>query len=338
MDNTFKERAAGAVGEIIMVVDSSMWNGAVGAELKETFRASFPGLYRDEPLFSVRQVNPEKLTKTLRNARNVIYVTTLDDNSDGGRIIRSNYTPETLSKIKEDPNLFMSAIKDEFAYGQETIHLFGRSKAELIANIERNRDRLRDHFSKTERNHISQKLTMSRETSGMQKSMEEKFGLSIQIPAGFRLVNITDDFIWLRMPTDKLDKNIFMYLKSYDSENDFNHESILEWRDQIGRLYIYGDPENAESFMMTERRIEIAQRNINFGKKYGVETRGQWRTNNKSMGGSFISYVFTDEASKRIIYLEGFIYHPNEKHRDVLREIEAILWTIQEKTVAQAKA
>jgi hypothetical protein len=53
--------------------------------------------------------------------------------------------------------------------------------------------------------------------------------------------------------------------------------------------------------------------------------RGSWRTNNLSMGGSFLSYTVVDEAKGKIFYMEGFVYYPNEAHRASLREIETIL-------------
>ncbi|HSJ69829.1 MAG TPA: DUF4837 family protein, partial [Anditalea sp.] len=56
-----------------------------------------------------------------------------------------------------------------------------------------------------------------------------------------------------------------------------------------------------------------------------VEMRGSWRTNNMSMGGSFLSYTVVDEERGKIYYMEGFVYYPSEAHREPLREIEAIL-------------
>jgi hypothetical protein len=53
--------------------------------------------------------------------------------------------------------------------------------------------------------------------------------------------------------------------------------------------------------------------------------RGAWKTNNLSMGGSFLSYTVVDEANGKIFYMEGFVYYPNEAHRASLREIETIL-------------
>ncbi len=335
MNQTFKQNAGGAVGEIILVIDDGLWEGVVGEELKLTFRSSFPGLYRDEPLFTVRQVSPEKLTSTLKSVRNIIYVNTLDDNSGGSRIIRSNYTGETIEMIKKDPDLYMQTSKDDFAIGQETLHLFGRTSAEMALNISENRNKLRDYFNVTERKYITKKMVVTKESSAIKESISSNMGLSLNLPLGYKVVRQTENFMWFRDFDGKVDRNIYLQIKPYVSEADFSQENVLLWRDEIGKENLYGDPNNQNSFMITERRIPIAQRNVNFlNSKYSTESRGQWRTNNKSMGGSFLSYVFNDKENKRIIYLEGFIYYPNEQHSDILREIEAVLWTFRESNSA----
>ena len=336
MNQTFKENAGGAVGEIILVADQGLWESELGDELKEVFGISFPGLYRNESMFSVRHVQPERLTKTLRNARNVIYVNILDDNSEGSRIIRANYTQETLQKIAADSELFMQNRRDEFAVGQETMHLFGRTREELIAHLKDNKERLREYFNTSERKYLTSKLVKNKQSETVMGAMLENYNKTLRVPAGFRLVEIKDDFVWFREFDGEVDKNIFMHSRPYTSEDVFEDENVIALRDEIGLMHLYGDPENPESYLMTEQRIPIDFRTINFANKgFTKEMRGQWRTNNKSMGGSFLSYTFLDEQKQNVVYLEAFIYYPNERHRDVLRELEAILWTYKERTDPQ---
>jgi hypothetical protein len=56
---------------------------------------------------------------------------------------------------------------------------------------------------------------------------------------------------------------------------------------------------------------------------------GLWRTNNKTMGGPFLSYTMVDESSERIYYVEGFVYSPGEDQRETMRELEMILSTFE---------
>jgi hypothetical protein len=101
-------------------------------------------------------------------------------------------------------------------------------------------------------------------------------------------------------------------------------------RNEVGKKYVYGDPENPDSFMTTEEEyVYPVQRNIDFNEQFTVETRGAWKTNNLSVGGTFISYTFVDEGSNRLYYVEGFVIHPSENHRELIREMESLLTTFR---------
>jgi hypothetical protein len=43
------------------------------------------------------------------------------------------------------------------------------------------------------------------------------------------------------------------------------------------------------------------------------------------MGGTYLGYLMIDQKKGKIYYMEGFVYFPNEVHRDALREIQAVL-------------
>ena len=105
---------------------------------------------------------------------------------------------------------------------------------------------------------------------------------------------------------------------------------MIKLRNEVGKKYVFGDPDNEESFMTTEDvYVKPVFRNINFDGKYTVETKGVWKTNNLSVGGTFVSYTFVDEETNRLYYVEGFVIHPNEDHRELIREMESLLTTFR---------
>jgi len=38
-----------------------------------------------------------------------------------------------------------------------------------------------------------------------------------------------------------------------------------------------------------------------------------------------LAYTIVDEKTGRLYYMEGFVFYPNEAHRESIREVEAIL-------------
>jgi hypothetical protein len=47
------------------------------------------------------------------------------------------------------------------------------------------------------------------------------------------------------------------------------------------------------------------------------------------MGGPYIGYALVDEKAGRLYYIEGFAYAPGKDKREIMRELDAILWTFR---------
>ncbi len=60
-----------------------------------------------------------------------------------------------------------------------------------------------------------------------------------------------------------------------------------------------------------------------------METRGVWNVVGDFMAGPFLSYTVVDERHGRLITLEGYVYAPNKPKRDYLRQMEAILYSLE---------
>ena len=47
------------------------------------------------------------------------------------------------------------------------------------------------------------------------------------------------------------------------------------------------------------------------------------------MGGPFVSHVRVDRANARVIVVEGFVFKPDKLKRDLMRKLEACLYTLK---------
>ena len=57
--------------------------------------------------------------------------------------------------------------------------------------------------------------------------------------------------------------------------------------------------------------------------------RGLWSMKGDAMGGPFVSHSVVDSASRRIVVAEAFVYAPGMKKRNLLRQVEAALYTMK---------
>jgi hypothetical protein len=323
-------RATGKAGEIIVVMDSAMWQGNVGLKLRSTFGEIVPTIPRQEPMFSLNHIAPRDFQSFLKRQKNVMFVTVLGDNSKGNRILRSYFTNESLQMIEDDPSIFMYSKKDEFARGQEIMHLFGQTADVLIKNIDSNKDKLLDHYLKVEEDRLYSALYSAKYEQGISNHIKSKLGCELKVPLGFEIGLEDDSFIWLRSFSPDVDKSIFISWKDYSSEEMFSLDSLLLLRTELSRPHILYKPEDPESFLLTETdNFDIFRKEINFNGLYAVELKGLWKLNKYYMGGPFISYALVDESTNRLYYIEAFLYSPGQPQRDVMRELGTILKTFR---------
>lgn len=325
--NSSKPKARGIIGEIFMVIDSVKWAGPVGDELRKIYQSDLPGMIRSESKFSLKRIDPQEMNRMLKTSTNIIYVTTFDDKRSSSQIINAQFSKESKEKALNDPSIFSLRMEDEFAVGQEVLYLFGNTEQELISNLQKNGDRLQNLFEVRERKRL-EKILLSRKNSEANSLSKNNLGIEINVPASYQIAKSEKDFLWVRQITpsgNRADISLFFHVEDYVSEEQTFPENILKLRDSVARQHIFGDPEIPESFVITEKQIIPAFRNMVINDNFTTEIRASWRTNNLSMGGSYLGYLMIDKEKGKLYYIEGFVYYPNEIHRDALREIETIL-------------
>lgn len=322
-----KPKARGDIGEIILAIDSTKWAGPVGDELREIFMEDIPGMIRSESMFNVHRVDPRALNRMLKMSTNLVYVTTFDDKSASSQVINSQFTKESKERALADKNLYTLRVEDEYAIGQEVLYLFGNNEDELLANLRENKGRIQNLFQIRARGRL-EKAILARKNSEASSITKDLLGIQIEVPASYQIAKAENNFVWLRQPTpsaNRADISLFFYSEPYVTEEQTFPENILKLRDSVARQHIFGDPEDPTSYVVTEKQIIPGFRNMVINDNFTVELRAPWKTNNLSMGGSYLGYFMVDEEKGRIYYMEGFVYYPNEVHRDALREIETIL-------------
>jgi len=331
-ENSNKPKAGGAPGEIILVMDSAHWDSKLGTVLKEVFFSKTPGLPRPETLFTVRYIKPLDFRSILKYAKNIVIVYDLENDSQGSRRIKSFFTVNSLDVIAHDTTKFLLSKSDEWASGQEVMFLYGQNEQILSNLIERNKIKIQQHFNNLENQRLSKALFSSNEMKGVSSLLSTNHEFSLRIPFGWRIEyeKQTENFIWLRNPGLEADKNIWIHYSNYNGPIDF--ENTINLRNDVTREYIYDDKEaNDTSFVVVETFIPPIITDVNFLGQYAKKIIGLWKTNNLSMGGPFLSYVFADPLNGRLYIIDGFIYSPSKPQREYMREIDTILKTFSTK-------
>ena len=320
-----KRPAGGDADEIIVVVDSAVWDGPVGEQVRKTLAAPMIGMPQDEALFDIYKVNPLKLNSVLKSAYNMIYITTLDSRTNQSKELRAMFTDESLKKIQSDTSFFQVTEENKFALGQKVLYLFANNEQDLANKIARNRGAILNVFETQARKITKARILDSRST-GIEKKIIDGHGYSIQVPYGWDLAADLPDFVWIRELDRQKEKNIFIYQERYTDMKVFNDIGAL--RDRITELHLR-DGQKTDLYVKRQEIIPVFSKQINFNNKFAMESRGLWAVSDNTAGGPFLSYTLVDEENQMLYYIEGYVFHAAGKKKRLMREMDAILSTFR---------
>ena len=145
------------------------------------------------------------------------------------------------------------------------------------------------------------------------------------IPEGYFVGREEEDFLWLLFRTPKNDRFVMIYKSPRYA---LSPENVVAERDRITKAYIQGAVVGAYPKVAELEGLPLAQ-NLQIRYHNGLELRGLWESVRDKMGGPFYSFTQLSPDSSSCITVDGFVYAPQEEKRDYLREVEAIVKSIQ---------
>lgn len=327
----YMQEATGRPGDIVILIDSNQWKGALGDTLRYYLQEEVEGLPREETMFNLISVQPSKKISLLTMAKNLMYVFTLDQHTPSARSLIKGFSDETIEQIRTDTSFFIHMRDDVNARGQKVMYLFGRTQEELMNHIGQHGDQIVEYFNNAEVERIKERL-FGRGRNKIADFLHDEQQCEMNLPSGYKLADKRSDFIWFRRIEREVDKDIFITWKPYESEYQFLRDSLVAWRDDVAKRYLFEDPDNPTTYLLTEMEvpfIPVTSRQVDFNGHFAMKLQGLWRTNTKSMGGPFIGYALVDEPRGLIYYIEGFAYSPGKSQREIMRELKATLNTFK---------
>lgn len=294
--------STGKAGEMILAIDTNYWSKAAVKAIYEVIQQPQPAINQIEPMFDVIQCSNADYKASFMRHRNIVQ---FDYNPDYAgntfEISRNPITsPQILVKIRG--NQQDSCLALFLAHQDEIVEAMYANDIARLQNAHR-------------------KLN----NPVIEKKIKEKFGLSMTIPDGYFVGREEEDFLWLCFRTPKNDRFVMLYKSP---RYDLTKENIVAERDRITKAYIQGAVAGAYPLVANIEGYPMAQ-DLQIRYHNGMELRGLWETVRDKMGGPFYSFTQVSPDSTTCITVDGFVYAPQEEKRDYLREVEAIVKSIQ---------
>ena len=296
--------ASGLPYEMLVVMDDDQWDRPLGRAVFNVLDSDVPGLPQSERSFRISRVEPDGFNSNMfRIMRNVIKVD-----------IQNIYTQP---KFKFARNVY--------SYPQMIMTLQAPDEESLTEYINNNQQSIIDFFTKAEMNREIENLR-ERHNPEVSRLAEEILGVDIWVPWELNKFKKGKDFLWASTNVGKKDMNLVLYSYPYTDKNTFTLDYFLQKRDSVMKANIPGGPKG--SYMTTNHDYVYVEDGTVRGK-YAQIARGLWRIQGDRMGGPFVSHSRVDEANGRVVVAEAFIYAPESLKRDLLRRMEAALYTLQ---------
>ncbi len=300
-----KSRSIGNSSEILVVVQNeAQWDNDIGKSIKNYFGETQYGLPQDEPLFKLSHVKVSVFNDMFQKHRNIIIV---------------NIDP----KVKQSKVEFS---KDLWAKPQRVFKITAPSVAEFVKVFNSRKETMMNEFSAAEHERIMTVFRPNNNVKVVEKVIKQ-FGLKMVLPKGFFVAKSVPGLMWIRKETLSSSQGIIVISVPYKDTLQFSLKSIMSRTDEFLRKYIPGPTEG--SWMTTDKKNIPPKARVvtDFFTDYAVEVRGLWRVEHDFMGGPFVSYTFVDWRKNRIVTLFGYVYNPNKKKRDLLKQVEAIIYS-----------
>ena len=291
----------GNLNSISVVADNLVWEGGVGERVRDIFAAPLDGLPTEEPLFNMRQIPTQVFDGFAARSRIVLKI-------EKGEI-------EATTKI----------VTDAFAKPQTVAVVGGKTDKEIIAQLEENRDKIIDAFTKEEVKEKQRRINLSLLDD---TKMENKLGITINIPSVYRISKADDDFFWVRK---NLSNSKTMELMFFEvpletiSKGDSTIVDIVKMRDEITKSKIPGED---GIYMAVEDAYAPSMFKTIIDNKPAYEIRGMWEMKGYTMAGPFITYAIEDKINNRYLIADGYVYAPSLEKRDYIFELESIIKSI----------
>lgn len=300
-------QASGRPGEVMVVMDNEVLNGSLGHQVVNMLKKDAPALPQQEPRFSIGGLVPANNFKgALQYFRSIISVI-IDDTRFSTTSLKYNY--------------------DEWAKGQLVLSLQSNSVDSAQRYIQRNEEAIINMLTRHELYRFGSIL--EKEFSQIATEyVDSLFGYQVNVPRDIRNHKFGKDFLWMSNAQMRRRHDLLIYKYPYTSSKDIFLDRIVEVRDSVLKANIQGEFEG--SYPSTVRSGLVYRKVVSPTLGTRGEVRGLWQMEGGAMmGGPFICHAYVDQDNKYVYVVEGFVYHPNEDKLNLIRMMEASLYSFR---------
>lgn len=312
-----KKHAATSIGQPYEVV----LEGDTDSIVRNILTEDVPSLPQPEPMFNIIQVKKGKVQGSYRIVRTRIVVDI--DPRYKGFSAKSN--------------------KDEDASPQLVLRIKAKSVVQLRdmfydrdGKLNNNAEQLRSAINQSELEHL---VSIIQQNPEKQREIKRMFGLDMKIPTSLDASKKAKGFLWLSNNASSGMQNLIIFRLRGNGCSDSNCWTYnLCEINKVLKQQMLGETNDMHMRLVCQDEVRERDENLLSTK------RGLWDMKGDAMGGPYLMKVLpmsngkiatprsyheqTGEIDSRIVVI-AFVYAPEMKKRNLIKQLEAVLMTIQ---------
>ena len=231
------------------------------------------------------------------------------------RVIQVNHS-EFKSILKTHKNIVIIAKnvptsnqQDKWANDQLVVQLeFKHEDNELTKDLNKVKAIFEFREIRILRNSISKSSQKIQE-----KHIKEEFNIETLIPSEYTIIKDTVALFWATYNPEKQEEIKHLFVFSFEPKEINLQQEVLQKTDSIFAKYLLG-AKQGQHVKIEDMFSPVYSENI---------YRGLWKLNGGFMGGPFL--IKTYFIDKKVVVTVGLIFAPNDRKRNYIRTLEAIL-------------
>ena len=296
----------GSTGEVLVVMEQFMWDGSPGKAVREYVSPVLAGLPQpSEPAFTILPIRPGGFRDLYVSHRNIIQVSAVPG--------------------LEKP--VVGYTRNKWAETQLVVTVTASDTASLAAALRENGEAIRRSINSVERERLTDWLTTS---AGKERSILNagETQWELVLPAGWKPDFNREGIMMISLETPSTTQSVMVSV----TDRAAPRIGCIELADLAQkRMSEEVKGPDGGSFMVIEQQVPVTCRSFRRNETDYIEMRGLWTLEGGFMGGPFISYAFIDSATTRAVVVTGFVYAPREEKRELLRQVEALMYTVKKR-------
>ncbi len=268
-----------------------------------------------EPQFALHFAGEDSLGRWSRWA-NVLMVGLLDADDPVSLRVRSMLQGDVLDGVRAgEYSVFRK--QDVWADKQTVVFLVAADLDHLKAWLGDNSTELFTLFDEVREQRTTKAMYSHKPQDDLSDSLFNAHGWWLDIPHDYAVLASHKQPNFVRIGRELPDRILTVAWREGDP-SDVNKDTLLAWRDEIGRYF--ADSLHVNPVWMRESDVTI-------GDVPAVRVRGLWETYGILGGGPFTSYIFYDDGA--LFLLDAMVYAPSKEKAAFLRRMEIVLKTFR---------